>query len=178
MSASTSTIRPSRPTRAAEKADAMLMSADASHMSELRLLLRRQHHAYRVDPYLSCGDVAGGQPLSSQLAELADFCIRDRLERGTEAKPGAALHLAEDQRSISVLDFHGDDVDFAITTAPIAIENHHSLPLEFRYGEVFTSRADHLLRFLRRHPAPPLRNYADRKGKRASWTKSVDSGLP
>src|SRR5215213_8745495 len=167
MSASTSTIRPSRPMRATEKADAMLMSADASQVGELRLLLRQKHHAYRIDPYPPCGDVAGGQPLTSQLSELADFRICDRFERGAEAKPRAALHLAKDQRSISVLDFHGHNVDFAHTTAPIAIENQHSLPLEFRYGEVFTSRADHLLRFLRRHSAPPLRNYADRKGKRA-----------
>src|SRR5215212_6323978 len=145
MSASTSTIRPSRPTRATEKADAMLMSADASQVSELWLLLRQKHHAYRIDPYPSCGDVAGGQPLTSQLAKLADFRVRDRLERAAETKTGAALHLAEDQRSLSVPDFHGYDVDLAHTTAPIAIKNHHALPLEFRCGEVFTSRTDHLL---------------------------------
>src|SRR5215204_2401455 len=158
MSASTSTIRPSRPTRATEKADAMLMSADASHMSELRLLLRQQHHAYRVDPYLSCGDVAGGQPLSSQLAELADFCIRDGLERGAEAKPGAALHFAEDQRSISIPNFHGDDVDFANTAAPIATKDHHALPREFRCGGGCASRTGRVVGVLRRHSAPPPRN--------------------
>src|SRR5215210_3577361 len=130
-------------------------SADAPKVGQLRFLVRQQLHSHGVDPYPLRGDIAGGQPLTGKLAELAHFRVGDRLERGAVAQPSPALDLTEDQRPIPGRQVHRDNVNLAHTTAPIAIENHHALPLELGRGEIFATRTERLSWFPRHRTPPP-----------------------
>jgi hypothetical protein len=111
MSASTSTIRPSKPTSATDHAHADANSAHRSHVSQRRRLARSHNDTDRIQADGRCFDAMLPHPQRRELPQSPHLGEGDRLKGMAETKPTSALHLTEDQHEAMLTDLRGDNVD-------------------------------------------------------------------
>ncbi len=104
---------------------------------------RRTDDPDDVDPHgTSSGIPMCTHPGVSQLPEPAPLAFIDRVERVPEAAAASRLHLDEAQS----ITFSGDDVELALSAAPVAIEDEVSPALEMLHRTIFTRTSEVVFR--------------------------------
>jgi hypothetical protein len=115
MSASTSTIRPSRPTRPPTMRRPKPLNPPPVRGSPM---VRCQRSS--TTPIASSRMV---DPQGGQLTQRLHLREGDRFKRMAETQSAATLHLTKDQYQSSVSDLRGDNVDLSQPAAPFPLQN-------------------------------------------------------
>src|SRR5215211_5245318 len=155
MSASTSTIRPSKPTRGHRPRTRRRHSTHRPHMGQRWCLTWHHHHTDRVQPDSRGLHVMLTHPYRRQLPQRLHLRKRDRLKRMAKTQPAAALHLTKDQRHSPLAALRGNNVDLPQPATPIPLQHLHALPLQLSTSQVLTPHTQLLLRLRLRHHTPP-----------------------
>src|SRR5262245_52919142 len=121
MAASTSTTKPSTPTRATDRVLARGISAHAPQVVHGEAAGRHGavagDQADDVDADPGAGSVVRGGPAPGQASQSGGLGRGDGFERGAEDGAAAGLDLADDVAAPVV----GHDVDLADGAAPVAV---------------------------------------------------------